>query len=122
MIEKIKKEIQKRMGLANGMIEIVMKKSGDVVIITADADASDPETIFEMKGYKLQPICVRGLDNLAVEIANYDKAVEKQQGIISNLYAFKREKIDTGVASQCEKAWYADTFEEIFGYRPSMAA
>lgn len=123
MIDKIKKELKKRFELSdNNMIEITMKKSGDTIIITADADVKGPETIFELKSFKLQPVHVEGLDNLAAEIANYDQTVAKQQDMIANLYAFKREKIDTCMASAREKAWYVSVFESAFGYRPSVAA
>lgn len=123
MIDKIKKELKKRFELSdNNMIEITMKKSGDTVIITADADVKGPDTVFELKSFKLQPVCVKGLDNLAAEIANYDQAVAGQQDMIADLYAFKREKIDTGIASASEKAWYVSAFENMFGYRPSVAA
>lgn len=123
MIDKIKKELKKRFELSDSnMIEIVMKKSGDTVIITADADVKGPETIFELKSFKLQPVHVEGLDNLAAEIANYDQAVAKQQDMIADLYAFKRERIETGIASASEKAWYISAFESVFGYRPSVAA
>lgn len=123
MIDKIKKELKKRFEISgSNMIEIVMKKSGDTIIITADSDVKGPETVFELKSFKLQPVHVEGLDNLAAEIANYDQAVAEQQDIIANLYAFKREKIDAGIASASEKAWYISAFENVFGYRPSVAA
>lgn len=51
MIEKIKNEIKKRLALSNGTIEIKMRKSGDTVIITAYADAEDPDTVFVMKSF-----------------------------------------------------------------------
>lgn len=122
MIEKIKKELQQRFELSDGTIEIIMRKSGDTVIITADADAEDPDTVFVMKSFKLQPVRVKGMDSLAAEIVNYDRTVAKQQDAIANLYAFKREKIDTGIASASEKTWYVGTFESVFGYKPSVAA
>lgn len=123
MIDKIKKELKKRFEISEGnMIEIVMKKSGDTIVITADADVKDPETVFEIKSFKLQPVRVEGLDSLAVEIINYDKTVAEQQDAIAGLYAFKRERIETGIASASEKAWYINAFESVFGYRPSVAA
>lgn len=123
MIDKIKKELKKRFEISDSnMIEIVMKKSGDTIIITADSDVKDPGTVFELKSFKLQPVRVEGLDRLAAEIANYDQAVAEQQDAIADLYAFKREKIDTGMASASEKAWYISAFENMFGYRPSVAA
>lgn len=122
MIEKIKKELQQRFELSDGTIEIIMRKSGDTVIITADADAEDPDTVFVMKSFKLQPIRIKGMDSLAVEIINYDRTVAKQQNAIAGLYAFKRERIDTGMASASEREWYVGTFESVFGYKPSVAA
>lgn len=122
MIEKIKKELQQRFELSDGTIEIIMRKSGDTVIITADADAEDPDTVFVMKSFKLQPIRVKGMDSLAAEIVNYDRTVAKQQNAIAGLYAFKRERIETGMASASEKTWYVSAFESVFGYKPSVAA
>lgn len=122
MIEKIKNEIKKRLALSNGTIEIKMRKSRDTVIITADADAEGPDTVFEMKSFKLQPIRIKGMNSLAVEIINYDRTVAKQQNAIAGLYAFKRERIDTGMASASEREWYVGEFESVFGYKPSVAA
>lgn len=51
---KIKEELAARLTSSdNDMIEIVMKKSGDVVIIIADGPADDPETCYLLKGSPL---------------------------------------------------------------------
>ena len=73
--DKIKNELAKRLWQAadDGFIEIRMKKSNDVVIITPDGPEDDPETIYELRGFKLQKIYAVGLDELANEIMNYDK-------------------------------------------------
>lgn len=62
------------------------------------------------------------MDSLAAEIVNYDQAVAKQQNAIAGLYAFKRERIETGMASVSEREWYVGEFESVFGYKPSVAA
>lgn len=116
---KIKNELAARLTSSdNDMIEITMKKSGDVVIIIADGPADDPETGYLIKGYKLQKIYAIGLDALAMEIANYDRTVAGQQRLAVELYEFKREKIDTGLATDAERRQYADAFYGLFGYDP----
>ena len=49
-IEKIKKELASRLKQAanNGFLEIRMRNSGDVVIITPDGPEDDPETIYDV--------------------------------------------------------------------------
>ena len=72
--EKIKNELKNRFASAsnNDFIEIKMKKTGDVVIITPDSDPlSDPNTVFDLRGYMLQAIEVSGLDKLAETIMDY---------------------------------------------------
>lgn len=122
--EKIKKELTERLQQAtdDGFIEIRMKKSNDVVIIMPDGPEDDPETIYELKGYKLQKIYAVGLDELAQEIINYDRTVEKQQKLILDIYAFEREKLETKTASKSEIAWYIDAYVGLFGYKPAIAA
>lgn len=122
--EKIKKELTERLQQAadDGFIEIRMKKSNDVVIITPDGSEDDPETIYELRGFKLQKIYAVGLDELANEIMNYDKTVEKQQKLILDIYAFEREKLETNTASELEIEWYIDAYEGLFGYKPPIAA
>lgn len=116
---KIKEELAARLTSSdNDMIEIVMKKSGDVVIIIADGPADDPETGYLLKGYKLQKIYAIGMDALAMEIMNYDRTVAGQQHLADKLYAFKRERIDTGMATDSERCQYADAFYGLFGYDP----
>ncbi len=123
MIDKIMKELWKRLEASvEEFIEIRMKKSGDVVIITPDGSADDPETIYELKSFKLQPVYARGLRRLAEEIVRYDRTVQEQQKLIADLYAFHREKIDTGLASGWEIQQYSDTYNCLFGYRPDTAA
>lgn len=118
--DKIKKELAKRLWQAadDGFLEIRMKKSNDVVIITPDGPEDDPETIYELRGFKLQKIYAVGLDELANEIMNYDKTVAWQQELIGRLDHFKRMKIDTGIATAAEKRWYAKTYESVFWYDP----
>lgn len=122
--DKIKNELAKRLWQEadDGFIEIRMKKSNDVVIITPDGPEDDPETVYELKGYKLQKIYAVGLDELAQEIMNYDRTVEKQQKLILDIYAFEREKLETGTASESEIEWYIDVYEGLFGYKPPIAA
>lgn len=123
MIDKIKKELRRRLEASeDGMIEIKMRKSGDVVIITAGRATAVPLCIFQIKSYKLQPVYALGYEELAIAVANYDQTVEKQQKLIFNLHAFEREKIETGTASESETAWYIDAYEGLFGYKPDIAA
>lgn len=123
MINRIKRELAKRLSESeSGFIEIRMKKSSDVVIITAHGDIADPNTMFEIKSFKLQAVFAFGLDNLACEIANYDQTVADQQKLIGDLYAFKREKIDTKQATDTELFEYVETYNKLFGYRPSVGA
>ncbi len=123
MIDKIKNELRKRLeSSAEGMIEIEMRKSGDVVIIYASGPADDENTVYKIKSFKLQPVYAKGLTHLAKEIAAYDTTVTQQQELIELLYEFKREKIDTGLATMLEKQQYTETFNRLFGYRPSIAA
>lgn len=73
IIDKIKNELAKRLeASADGMIEIKMRKSGDVVIITSNRAEAGPLSIFQIKSYKLQPVYALGYDELAMEIADYD--------------------------------------------------
>ena len=120
IIDKIKNELAKRLQKAAdaGFIEIRMKASNDVVVITPDGPADDPETIYELRGFKLFNIFAVGLDELAKEVLNYDKTVAWQQELISRLYHFKRMKIDTGLATAAEKRWYAKTYESVYWYDP----
>jgi len=123
MIKKIRDELQKRLEASTeGMIEIKMRKSGDVVIIYASGPVHNEDTIYKIKSYKLQPVYAKGLTHLAKEIAAYDTMVMQQQELIELLYEFKREKIDTGIATMLEKQQYTETFNRLFGYRPSIAA
>lgn len=123
MIDKIKNELRKRLEASTyGMIEIKMRKSGDVVIIYASGPATDENTVYKIKSFKLQPIYARGLTHLAKEIASYDTSVDQQQELIELLYEFKREKIDTGLATMLEKQQYTETYNRLFGYRPLIAA
>ena len=96
MIDKIKNELRRRLEASeDGMIEIKMRKSGDVVIITASRAAADPLCIFQIKSFKLQAVYALGYYELAMEIADYDQTVEKQQNLILDLYNFEREKLDS---------------------------
>ena len=63
IIDKIKNELAKRLQKAAdaGFIEIRMKASNDVVVITPDGPADDPETIYELRGFKLFKIFAVGL-------------------------------------------------------------
>lgn len=122
MIDKIKKELQKRLEASkDGMIEIKMRKSGDVVIIYASGPTTDDNTVYKIKSFKLQPIYAKGITHLAKEISSYDTTV-KQQELIELLYEFKREKLDTGLATTLERQQYTETYNRLFGYRPSIAA
>ena len=123
-IEKIKKELASRLKQAanNGFLEIRMRNSGDVVIITPDGPEDDPETIFELRSFKLQKIYAVGLDELAKEIADYDQTVAWQQKLILYLYTFEREKLEPGTASKSEITWYIDAYDGLFGYKPPIAA
>lgn len=120
IIDKVKNELAKRLQKAAdaGFIEIRMKASNDVVVITPDGPADDPETIYELRGFKLFKIFAVGLDELAKEILNYDKTVAWQQDLISKLYDFKRCRLDTGLATAAEKRWYAKTYESVYWYDP----
>lgn len=123
MIDKIKNELAKRLEASeDGMIEIKMRKSGDVVIITSSRATAGPLCIFQIKSYKLQPVYALGYDELAMAVADYDQTVEKQQKLILDLYAFEREKLETGTASESEIEWYIDVYEGLFGYKPPIAA
>lgn len=118
--DRIKSELAERLMQAadDGFLEIRMKASNDVVIITPDGAPDDPETIYELRGFKLQKIYAVGLDELANKVMNYDKTVAWQQDLIGRLYHFKRMKIDTGLATAAEKRWYAKTYESVFWYDP----
>ncbi len=121
--DRIKKELAKRLeASADGMIEIKMRKSGDVVIITSSKTEAGPLCIFQIKSYKLQPVYALGYDELAMEIADYDQTVEKQQKLILDLFTFEREKLETNTASESETAWYINAYEGLFGYKPDIAA
>ena len=123
MIDKIKNELRRRLeAIADGIIEIKMRKSGDAVIITSSKAAAGPLCIFQVKSFKLQPVYALGYDELAMEIADYDQTVEKQQKLILDLYTFEREKLETYTASESETAWYINAYEGLFGYRPDIAA
>ena len=123
MIDKIKNELRRRLeASADGIIEIKMRKSGDAVIITSSKAAAGPLCIFQVKSFKLQPVYALGYDELAMEIADYDQTVEKQQKLILDLYTFEREKLETYTASESETAWYINAYEGLFGYRPDIAA
>jgi len=116
--DRIKKELADRLMQAQTFIEIQMKKSGDAVIIMPDGPVNDPETIYELSGYKLEKIYAAGLDALAKEVMNYDRTVAWQQDLMIKLDEFLHAKILTGLATPAEKRWYADTFEGLFGYDP----
>lgn len=116
--DRIKKELADRLMQAQNFIEIQMKKSGDAVIIMPDGPVNDPETIYELSGYKLEKIYATGLDALAKEVMNYDRTVAWQQDLMIKLDEFLHAKILTGLATPAEKRWYADTFEGLFGYDP----
>lgn len=118
--DRIKSELADRLMQAkdDGFIEIRMKASNDVVVITPDGSPDDPETIYELRGFKLQKIYAVGLDELAKEILNYDQTVAWQQDLIGKLYDFKRCRLDTGLATAAEKRWYAKTYESVFWYDP----
>ena len=123
MIDKIKNELRRRLEASeDGMIEIKMRKSGDVVIITASRAAADPLCIFQIKSFKLQAVYALGYYELAKEIADYDQTVEKQQNLILDLYTFESEKLETGTASESEIAWYIDAYHGLFGYKTDIAA
>lgn len=123
MIDKIKNELAKRLEASeDGMIEIKMRKSGDVVIITSSRATAGPLCIFQIKSYKLQPVYALGYDELAMAVADYDQTVEKQQKLILDLYAFEREKLETGTASKSEIAWYIDAYEGLYGCKPAIVA
>lgn len=125
-IEKIKKELASRLKQAanKAFIEIRMRNSGDVVIITPDGPEDDPETIFELRSFKLQKIYAVGLYGLAKEILNYDQTVAWQQKLILDLYDFQIDKLETqtGTASESEMAWYINVYEGLFGQKPPIAA
>lgn len=95
-----------------------MKKSNDVLIIWFDGDLSDPETVYKLKSYKLQAVIVHGLDALVTEVMDYDRTVARQQDLIQKLYSFYREKIQTKIATEQERQWYANTFKGLFHYDP----
>lgn len=87
-----------------------------------DDSTAGPLCIFQIKSYKLQPVYALGYDELAMAVADYDQTVEKQQKLILDLYAFEREKLETGTASESEIEWYIDVYEGLFGYKPTIAA
>lgn len=125
MIDKIKNELRRRLEASeDGMIEIKMRKSGDVVIITASRAAADPLCIFQIKSFKLQAVYALGYYELAMEIADYDQTVEKQQNLILDLYDFQIDKLETetGTASESEIAWYIDAYDGLLGYKPDIIA
>ena len=117
--EKIKAELMNRFASGSDIIEIKMKKTGDVVIITPDSDPlSDPDTVFDLRGYMLQTIEVSGLDKLADTIMDYYNIVSRQQYLIARLDEFRRTRIDTGMATESEKKEYVRQFKGLFGYDP----
>lgn len=120
IIDKIKNELAKRLMQAedDGFIEIRMAASNDVVVITPDGSPDDPDTVYELRGFKLQKLYAVGLDELAKEVLNYDKTVAWQQDLIGRLYDFKRCRLDTGLATAAEKRWYAKTYESVYWYDP----
>lgn len=124
LIEKIKKELASRLKQAanKAFIEIRMRNSGDVVIITPDGPEDDPETIYELRSFKLQKIYAVGLDELAKEIADYDQTVAWQQKLILDLYDFQIDKLETQTGTTSEMAWYINVYEGLFGYKPDIIA
>ena len=119
--EKIKNELKNRFASAsnNDFIEIKMKKTGDVVIITPDSDPlREPDTVFDLRGYMLQAIEVSGLDKLAETIMDYYNIVSREQFLTARLDEFKCTRIDTGTASGTEKKKYTRQFKNLFGYDP----
>ena len=118
--DRIKKELVERLEAAayDGFIELRMKKSNDVLIVWFDGAVDDPETVYKLKSYKLQAIIVTGLDALAKEVMDYDRTVARQQALIQKLYSFYREKIQTGITTEKERQWYADTHKGLFHYDP----
>lgn len=120
IIDKIKNELAKRLMQAedDGFIEIRMAASNDVVVITPDGSPDDPDTVYELRGFKLQKLYAVELDELAKEVLNYDKTVAWQQDLIGRLYDFKRCRLDTGLATATEKRWYAKTYESVYWYDP----
>ncbi len=119
--EKIKNELKNRFASAsnNDFIEIKMKKTGDVVIITPDSDPlRNPDTVFDLRGYMLQAIRVTGLDQLSDAILDYYSIISGQQYQIARLDEFRRTRLDTGMASEAEKKEYARQFKNLFGYDP----
>lgn len=119
--DRIINELKNRFAAASteGFLEIKMKKTGDVVIITPDRDPlRDPDTVFDLRGYMLQAIKVTGLDKLADTILDYYNIVSSQQYQIARLDEFRRTRLSTGMATEPEKTEYVRQFKKLFGYDP----